>query len=107
MLKALSNLKIFMFLIWLFGYVKKQLDKKANINFKIYDIPDWTINNYNTNIGQYLKKEGQSGRELGQLIEYSMENIFLQQVPDFFLLFKEALYEIKASGQHLSFNIFW
>ena len=30
------------------------LDKK--VNFKIYDITDWTKNNYNTHITQYLKK---------------------------------------------------
>ena len=29
-------------------------------------------------------------------------------VPDLFLLIKGAsLYKVKASGQHLSFNIFW
>ena len=26
-------------------------------------------------------------------------------VPDLFLLFKKALYKVKASGQHLSFNM--
>ena len=26
------------------------------INFKIYNITDWTTYNYNTNIGQYFKK---------------------------------------------------
>ena len=53
--------------------------------------------------------------KLGQLIEYNMGNIFLQnsgdnearrQVPDHFLLFKTALYEVKASGLQFSFNIF-
>ena len=27
-------------------------------------------------------------------------------VPDFFLFFEKALYKVKASGQHLRFNIF-
>ena len=28
-------------------------------------------------------------------------------VPDLFLFFEKALYELKASGQHLSFKMFW
>ena len=44
MLKALFVLKIFTFLSWLFGYVGKWLDKKAVVNFKIYDVTDWTTN---------------------------------------------------------------
>ena len=28
-------------------------------------------------------------------------------VPDLFLVFKKALYGKEASGQHLSFNMFW
>ena len=27
--------------------------------------------------------------------------------PDLFLFFKKALYKVKASGPHLSFNILW
>ena len=34
------------------------------------------------------------------------ENVAEELVPDL-LLFRKALYQIKASGQHLSFNIFW
>ena len=37
MLKALFVFKIFKFLSRLFGHVVKQLDKKAKINFEIYD----------------------------------------------------------------------
>ena len=47
MLKALFVLEIFSFLSWLFGYVEKRFDKKAEVHSKIYDVPDWTINNYN------------------------------------------------------------
>ena len=42
-------------LTWL-GYVEEWLDKKTKVNFKIYDFTDWTTNNYNTGIAQYLKK---------------------------------------------------
>ena len=50
MLKALLFLEIFTFLYWLFGYVEKRLDKKATVNFNIYDITDYTTINCNTHI---------------------------------------------------------
>ena len=49
-------LEIFTFLSGFSGYVEKRLDKKVKVNFKIYDVTDWTTNNYNTYIVQYLKK---------------------------------------------------
>ena len=56
-LKALFILEIFTFLRYLlFGYVEKRLDKKAMVNFKIYDVADWATNNYNTHITQYVTK---------------------------------------------------
>ena len=56
MLKPLFVFEIFTILSWLFGYVKKRIDKKGLANFKIYDVTDCTTNNYNTHIGQYLRK---------------------------------------------------
>ena len=41
---------------WLFGHVEKRFDNKAMVNFKIYEVIDWTTNNYNIHIAQYLKK---------------------------------------------------
>ena len=46
MLKAFFALEIFTFLSCLFGYVGKQLDKKGQDNFKIYDVTNWTTHNY-------------------------------------------------------------
>ena len=40
MLKALFVLEIFSFLSWFLGYVEKWFDKKAVVNFKIYDVSD-------------------------------------------------------------------
>ena len=40
----------------LFGHVGKRLDKKVEVNLKIYDVADWIENNCNTHIAQYLKK---------------------------------------------------
>ena len=31
------------------------LDQNAMVDFKVYDVTDWTKNNYNTQITQYLK----------------------------------------------------
>ena len=44
---------MFIFLSWRFGYVEKQLNKNSMVDFKIYDVTDWTTNTY---ITQYLKK---------------------------------------------------
>ena len=37
MLKVIFVLEILSFLSWRFGYVEKRLDKKAMVNFKIYE----------------------------------------------------------------------
>ena len=54
-----------------------------------------------------------SRRQFGQLIEYDKinienhgENEAGKLVPELFLFFKKVLYEVKASGLQLSFNIF-
>ena len=39
-LKALFVLEVFTFFSWLFGCVEKQFDKKAMVNFKMYDVTD-------------------------------------------------------------------
>ena len=55
-------LKLFSFLRYLnfcpdfSDYVGKRLDKKAKVNFKIYDITDGKANNHNKHIARYLKK---------------------------------------------------
>ena len=54
MLKALFIIKKFTFLYWFFGYPEKQLDKKAMVTFKVYDVTEWARNTYNTHIAQYL-----------------------------------------------------
>ena len=39
-----------------FGYAEKWLDKKAMINFRIYNVIDRTTNNNNKHYTEYLKK---------------------------------------------------
>ena len=56
MLKVLLIFEILTFTSWLFGFVEKRLDKKAMVNFKVDDVTDWTTNDHNTHIAQYLNK---------------------------------------------------
>ena len=53
--------------------------------------------------------------KFGQLIEYDKRNLFFKNyaeneagrlVPDLFLFFEKASYEVKVSGLQLSFDIF-
>ena len=55
-LNALFFLKRFKLCLEFFGHVGKLLDKKAKLNFKIYDIINWKTNSYNSHIPQSLKK---------------------------------------------------
>ena len=64
MLKALFGLKIFTFLIWLFGPVRRRPDKKVKVNCKIYDVTERTVNNYYIHVVQYLKKWRQWSDEI-------------------------------------------
>ena len=52
MLKSFFVLKIFRFLSWHFGHVRRRLDEKDKVNFKIYDVTTWLRNNCNTHIYQ-------------------------------------------------------
>ena len=55
-LKAIFILKIFKSCADFFGHVGRRLDKRAKVNFKIYDITDLVTNNSNTHFTKYLKK---------------------------------------------------
>ena len=67
---------------WLFGDVEKRLDKEAMVNNKIYDVTGWTKNNYSTYINPIsleVKAISNQARKFGQLIIYSVRNIFLKK----------------------------
>ena len=49
-------LKMSTFLSRLFCHVGKRLDKKAKVNYKSYEIKDWTENNYNKHIAKQFQK---------------------------------------------------
>ena len=110
MLKALFVLGIITFLSWLFGYAEKRLDKKTTVNFNTCDVTNWTTDNYNTHIIQYLKKKMQSGngiwsvnkiqREKYFVFKYHAENEKERLVPDLLLFCKKALFKVRASSLH-------
>lgn len=57
MLKVLFLLEIFTFLCRVFDYEEKRLNQKDMVNFKVYDVTNWKINNCNANIFQNLRKQ--------------------------------------------------
>ena len=77
MLKVLFVLEIFAFLSWHFGYVEKQLDRKAMVNFKIYDFTDSTTNNYLHTLPNISRVKGNQVMKFGQLRTYSVRNVFV------------------------------
>ena len=95
MLKALFVFETFKFFARLFSDVEKQLDQKASVYSKMYDVIDWATDNYNTPIAQYLKKQRQQDNEIWSINrtyqeKYFTWKIFTQNVvqrllvPDFF-----------------------
>ena len=74
-----------------FGYVEKRLDKKVQVNFKIYDVASW--NTITINILPDISTSKTNQRmKLGQLIEYDVgnyvENRTGRLVPGLFCLLK-------------------
>ena len=48
--------------------------------FKIFDVTDWTTNKYNTLLPNISRREGNQIKKFVQLIEYNMQNIFLEKL---------------------------
>ena len=53
-LKALFITEINIFLFSVFNLVRKRLDKKAKVNFKIYDVTKWITNSQSMKFGQLM-----------------------------------------------------
>ena len=53
-LKALFITEINIFLFSVFSLVRKRLDKKAKVNFKIYDVTKWITNSQSMKFGQLM-----------------------------------------------------
>ena len=76
--KALFVCEVFKFLSWLLGNVEKRLDKKAKVNFKIYDVIDGTANHYDNIQSNISRTNGNQAMKIGQLIKCNMTNNFLE-----------------------------
>ena len=66
------------FLSRLFGHVKKRLDQKDKVNFKIYDVTTWLTNNCYI-FSNISRCKGNQTMKFGQLIKCNMRNIFLEK----------------------------
>ena len=76
MLKALFVFETFKFFARLFSDVEKQLDQKASVYSKMYDVIDWATDNYNTPIAIYLKKQRQKDNEIWSINRTYQEKYF-------------------------------
>ena len=71
-------LRIFNFLPDFFRQVGKCFDKKAMIDFKIYDVTTWeTITTHV--LHNISRSKGNQTMKFGQVIEYYVRNTFLQK----------------------------
>ena len=68
MLKALFILEIF------FDPVGKQPDKKAKVNFKVYDVTEWAANNVGNNVGKWLDKKAKVNFKIYDFSEWTANN---------------------------------
>ena len=76
------------------------------VNFKIYDVTDWTTNNRNTYITQYLRGNRKQTMKFRQLIETNMRNIFLEKLYTKFggeasprLFYKKSIFSLSLDQQ--------
>ena len=65
--KLFSLLRFLNFCPDFFGHVGKRFDKKAKVNFKIYDVINWETNKYNTHIAQHSRSKGNQTTKFDQL----------------------------------------
>ena len=96
-LKALFVLKILKF------------GKKYKEKFKTYDATTWLTNNYIHEVKETRHLSLASLQKVVREIPFfknHAENEAERLIPDLFLSCKKALYEVKANGLQLSFNIF-
>ena len=72
-LKTFFIFNLLKFLSCPFAHVKKRLDWKDRVNFKIHDV---TIAIHK--LPNILRSKGHKAMKFGQIIEYNMRNIFLE-----------------------------
>ena len=62
-----------------FGFIQKQLRKNVMVNSKIYDVTNWTTNDYNTHIPNISRNKENQAMKFGQLKEHNLRTIFLEK----------------------------
>ena len=77
-LKAFFSLTILKFLFWLFGHAWKWLDKKEQVNFRIYDATTWLTIAIQV-LPNISRSKCNQTVKFGQLIECNIRNIFLEK----------------------------
>ena len=63
---------------WLFGHAEKRLDKKAMVNFEIYDATGWTTIIIHM-LSNNSRSKGNQTMKFGHLIEHNMRKFFLKK----------------------------
>ena len=91
--------------------------RKLWLILKFKDVTNWIVNNTIVILTNISRSKGSQAMIFGQLIKYSMRNIFFKEHAEnevgrllysrTFVFFKKVLYEIKLRGQHISFFILW
>ena len=88
-------------LFWCFDHVGIPFDKKANVNFKIYDVTNWITNNYNSHIAR--GKDNQI-MKFDQLKEYVAS---FKKKKRFRSFFKTSKFRISLDQQsEVSYSLF-
>ena len=62
-----------------FGHVGKRIDKKAKVNFKIYDISDWETKITIHILPNISRSKDNQIMKIVRLIEYNLRNTFLKK----------------------------
>ena len=57
--------------------MRKRLDRKAKVSWKMYDVTNWIKNNSKHILPDISGGKSNQTLKFGQLIEYNMRNIFM------------------------------
>ena len=113
-LKAFFVLKILILYFNSFGYVEIRLDKRAEVNFKIYDVTNWEKNNYNKHCHISQKVKAARQRSLFSSKNLTCEIFFFKNHGEkearrlvlYFFMFLKNHYKKKQSAKLVSIIYF-
>ena len=76
---------------------------KIMTNFKIHDVTAWLTNNCNTYIANISRNKRNQATKFGQLIEYNMQNIFVEK--SYTKCAEETIYRHLSKKSKLSISL--